>query len=46
MISLEAISTRQSRVAIIGPGYVGLPLVRAFVGAGLRTLGFEGVAYK
>src|SRR5215203_4596718 len=28
-------------VGIIGLGYVGLPLARAFAGAGLRVLGFD-----
>lgn len=33
-------------VAVIGLGYVGLPLVRAFSGAGLKTLGFDIDAKK
>lgn len=33
-------------VGIIGLGYVGLPLVRAFVSAGFRTLGFDTDAAK
>ena len=28
-------------VGVIGLGYVGLPLVRAFIGAGYKTLGFD-----
>ena len=40
--SLEsAIQSRKAKVGIIGLGYVGLPLVRAFVGAGFTTLGFD-----
>ena len=40
--SLEkAIAEKTATVGIIGLGYVGLPLVRAFVAAGFRTMGFD-----
>ncbi len=35
------IRNRTARVGIIGLGYVGLPLARAFANAGLRVLGFD-----
>ena len=38
---LNAIDSRKARVGVIGLGYVGLPLVRAFVSAGYHTLGFD-----
>ncbi len=42
MTNLEsAIGQRTARVGVIGLGYVGLPLIRAFVAAGFRTLGFD-----
>jgi UDP-N-acetyl-D-glucosamine dehydrogenase len=37
----KAIREKTALVGVIGLGYVGLPLVRAFVGAGYRTLGFD-----
>ncbi len=37
----SAISSRSATVGVVGLGYVGLPLVRAFVAAGFRTLGFD-----
>ncbi len=37
----EAIKSRTARPGIIGLGYVGLPLVRAFVEARYRTIGFD-----
>ncbi|MCH2599615.1 MAG: NAD(P)-binding domain-containing protein, partial [Pirellulales bacterium] len=36
-----AIESRQAKVGGIGLGYVGLPLIHAFVSAGFRTLGFD-----
>ncbi|MGE0759024.1 MAG: nucleotide sugar dehydrogenase, partial [Pirellulaceae bacterium] len=42
----ERIDTKQARVGVIGLGYVGLPLVRAFVRAGLRVIGFDVDATK
>ncbi|MGD9647129.1 MAG: nucleotide sugar dehydrogenase, partial [Pirellulales bacterium] len=38
---LELIRSRRALVGVIGLGYVGLPLVRLFASAGLRTLGFD-----
>ena len=38
---LNAIDTRKARVGVIGLGYVGLPLIQAFVSAGYQTLGFD-----
>src|SRR5688572_33431238 len=37
----ELIRTKQARIGVIGLGYVGLPLVRAFTVAGFRCLGFD-----
>ncbi|HEY1599328.1 MAG TPA: nucleotide sugar dehydrogenase [Pirellulales bacterium] len=42
MSSLEsAIREKTARIGVVGLGYVGLPLIRAFVAAGYRTLGFD-----
>src|SRR5262245_12189834 len=38
---LARIRNRKATVGIIGLGYVGLPLARAFTAAGLRVLGFD-----
>jgi len=38
---LEAIESRTARVGIVGMGYVGLPLMRTFSGAGFSCLGFD-----
>src|SRR6478609_8239017 len=35
------IRDKSARVGAIGLGYVGLPLIRAFVAAGFRTMGFD-----
>lgn len=35
------IAQKQAVVGIVGLGYVGLPLVQAFVKAGFRTMGFD-----
>ncbi len=37
----QAIASKTAKVGVIGLGYVGLPLVRAFVEAGFSTLGFD-----
>jgi UDP-N-acetyl-D-glucosamine dehydrogenase len=37
----ELIGTKQARIGVIGLGYVGLPLIRAFTGAGFRCVGFD-----
>ena len=42
----ERIKTKQAVIGVIGLGYVGLPLVRAFTGAGFRCLGFDVDASK
>jgi UDP-N-acetyl-D-glucosamine dehydrogenase len=36
-----AIDGKTARVGVVGLGYVGLPLIQAFVSAGFRTLGFD-----
>jgi len=42
MTTLEtAIREKTARVGVVGLGYVGLPLIRAFVAAGYRTIGFD-----
>ncbi len=38
---LNLIHTRQATVAVIGLGYVGLPLAREFLKAGFPVLGFD-----
>ena len=38
---LDTIERRNARVGVIGLGYVGLPLIQAFVSAGYHTLGFD-----
>jgi UDP-N-acetyl-D-glucosamine dehydrogenase len=42
----RAIDAKTARVGIVGLGYVGLPLVRTFVAAGFRVLGFDVDATK
>ena len=37
----QAIEKRTAVVGVVGLGYVGLPLVRAFITAGFRTLGLD-----
>ncbi len=37
----QAIRNKSAVVGVIGLGYVGLPLVRAFVAAGFHTMGFD-----
>ena len=37
----EAIQNKSALVGVVGLGYVGLPLIQAFVSAGFRTLGFD-----
>jgi UDP-N-acetyl-D-glucosamine dehydrogenase len=38
---VELLRTKQAVIGVIGLGYVGLPLVRAFTTAGFRCLGFD-----
>lgn len=40
-ILLNKIKDRSAKVGILGLGYVGMPLVRAFYSAGFHTLGFD-----
>jgi UDP-N-acetyl-D-glucosamine dehydrogenase len=37
----ELIGTKKAVIGVIGLGYVGLPLIRAFTAAGLRCMGFD-----
>ena len=37
----QAIRDKTAMVGVIGLGYVGLPLIQAFVSAGFRTMGFD-----
>ncbi|MCL4191817.1 MAG: nucleotide sugar dehydrogenase [Thermoguttaceae bacterium] len=37
----KAIADKSARIGVIGLGYVGLPLIRAFIAAGYRTIGFD-----
>src|SRR5580700_8104014 len=37
----QAILDKSALVGVIGLGYVGLPLINAFVSAGFRTMGFD-----
>ncbi|MGD0896451.1 MAG: nucleotide sugar dehydrogenase [Thermoguttaceae bacterium] len=37
----QAIRDKSATVGVIGLGYVGLPLIRAFMAAGYRTMGFD-----
>ncbi len=37
----ERIQTKMAKVGVIGLGYVGLPLIQAFIDAGFSTLGFD-----
>src|SRR3990170_2896459 len=41
MALIEKISSREARVGVIGLGYVGLPLVIEFCGAGFQVTGFD-----
>jgi UDP-N-acetyl-D-glucosamine dehydrogenase len=38
---LEKITQKDAVVGVIGLGYVGLPLLRAFIGAGFHTVGYD-----
>jgi len=37
----KAIAEKSAIVGVVGLGYVGLPLIRAFVASGFRTMGFD-----
>ena len=46
-VPLEAaIRRKTAKIGVIGLGYVGLPLIRAFIAAGFQTLGFDVDAEK
>jgi len=38
---LERIKSKKALIGVVGLGYVGLPLVREFTGAGAQVLGFD-----
>ncbi len=38
---LDAILNKTAKVGVVGLGYVGIPLIRAFVQVGFTTLGFD-----
>jgi UDP-N-acetyl-D-glucosamine dehydrogenase len=44
--ALERIQQKTATVGVIGLGYVGLPLLQAFIAAGFRTLGFDVDRHK
>ncbi len=37
----SAIKEKKAKVGVVGLGYVGLPLIQAFIAAGFRTMGFD-----
>ena len=37
----EKIADKSAKVGIVGLGYVGLPLIRAFVNAGFHCIGYD-----
>lgn len=37
----QAIADKTAKIGIVGLGYVGLPLIRAFIAAGFDTMGFD-----
>jgi UDP-N-acetyl-D-glucosamine dehydrogenase len=41
VLSTDLFLSRRAKIGVIGLGYVGLPLIQAFVRAGFRTLGFD-----
>ena len=43
---LARVRTKRATVGVIGLGYVGLPLARAFARAGFRVLGFDIDTHK
>ena len=38
---IASIKAKQARVGVVGLGYVGLPLLAEFAGAGFQAIGFE-----
>ena len=43
---LEAIRNKTAKIGVIGLGYVGLPLIDAFVSKGFRAIGYDVDAWK
>jgi UDP-N-acetyl-D-glucosamine dehydrogenase len=39
---IERIQNKKALIGVVGLGYVGLPLVREFTGAGMKVLGLCG----
>jgi UDP-N-acetyl-D-glucosamine dehydrogenase len=39
--ALNAIQQKTAKLGVIGLGYVGLPLLKAFIASGYRTIGFD-----
>jgi len=37
----QALADKTAKIGIVGLGYVGLPLIRAFIAAGFNTMGFD-----
>jgi UDP-N-acetyl-D-glucosamine dehydrogenase len=37
----ELLRSKSAKIGVVGLGYVGLPLIRAFIAAGFRTLGYD-----
>lgn len=37
----QAIHDKSAKIGVVGLGYVGLPLISAFINAGFRTLGYD-----
>jgi UDP-N-acetyl-D-glucosamine dehydrogenase len=42
----ERLSTQTARIGVVGLGYVGLPLLQAFIKSGFSTIGFDVDAAK
>ena len=38
---VEKIESKKALIGVVGLGYVGLPLVREFIGGGMKVLGFD-----
>ena len=38
---IDLIERREAKIGIVGLGYVGLPLIKAFIEAGFSTLGYD-----
>jgi UDP-N-acetyl-D-glucosamine dehydrogenase len=44
--ALEAVRNKTARLGVVGLGYVGLPLLKAFIQTGYRTIGFDVDPHK